>query len=219
MKVLITGTSGGIGSATAALFLEKGHTVVGLDTKAGKYTDIIADVAEPALLPEIDGVEILITCAGVQNASGTRDDIDINLKGTINTVEKYGFGKLIKSILMIASSSAHTGAEFPLYSASKGGILAYMRNVAIRLAPRGVTCNSISPGGVKTELNKPVTDDPGLWKKIMDVTPMKKWAEPEEIAKWCFFLTVENRSCSGQDILIDNGETNLNACFVWPEGR
>ena len=51
----------------------------------------------------------------------------------------------------------------------------------------------------------------------MDVTPLKKWAEPEEIAQWCYFLTVINRSCTGEDILIDNGETHLNATFVWPQ--
>jgi 3-oxoacyl-[acyl-carrier protein] reductase len=119
---------------------------------------------------------------------------------------------------MVASASAHTGAEFPYYSASKGGILAYTRNVAIRLAKYGATCNSISPGGVRTSLNNPVMEDPLLWKQIMDLTPLKKWAEPEEIAQWCYFLTVVNRSCTGEDILIDNGETHLNSNFIWPEG-
>ncbi len=51
----------------------------------------------------------------------------------------------------------------------------------------------------------------------MKVTPLKKWAEPEEIAQWCWFLTMVNRSASGEDFLIDNGETHLNATFVWPE--
>ena len=95
--------------------------------------------------------------------------------------------------------------------------MAYTRNVALRLAPYGATCNSISPGGVRTDLNAPVMDDPVLWKRIMDVTPLKKWAEPEEIAQWCYFLTVVNSSCTGEDILIDNGETHLNSSFVWPE--
>ena len=70
---------------------------------------------------------------------------------------------------------------------------------------------------MRTELNKPVMDDPVLWKRIMDVTPLKKWAEPGEIAQWCYFLTVVNQSCTGEDILIDNGETHLNSSFVWPE--
>lgn len=219
MKVVITGPSGGIGKAAALLFLENGHEVFGIDVRESDinksgYTHFIADISDKASLPEITDVQILINCAGVQDSA---DDIDVNLKGTINVTEKYAFQKAIRSVLIVASASAHTGAEFPFYSASKGGLLSYTRNVAIRLAPYGATCNSISPGGVRTELNRPVMDDPVLWKKIMDLTPLKKWAEPEEIAQWCYFLSVVNRSCTGEDILIDNGETHLNSTFVWPD--
>ena len=219
MKVLITGSCGGIGKAVSELFLENGHSVCGLDIREAEikhpcYRHFIADISDASSLPAIDDVEILINCAGVQDSA---DDIDVNLKGTINVTEKYAFQKAIKSVLIIASASAHTGAEFPKYSASKGGLLAYNRNVAIRLAGYGATCNSLSPGGVKTPLNKPVMDDPVLWKKIMDVTPLKKWASAEEVAQWCYFMTVVNKSCTGEDILIDNGETHLNAKFVWPE--
>ncbi len=217
MKVLITGSSNGIGKAAAKLFLENGHSVIGLDIAPasiadGNYTHCIADISKPETLPEIADVEILIDCAGVQSD----DAIEVNLKGTINVTEKYAFQAAIKSVLVIASASAHTGAEFPLYSASKGGLLAYTRNAAIRLSKYGATCNSLSPGGVRTDLNKPVMEDPELWRQIMDVTPLKKWAEPEEIAQWCYFMTVSNKSCTGQDIIIDNGETHLNASFVWP---
>ena len=219
MKVVITGASGGIGKAAALLFLENGHEVIGIDVRESDvqengYAHLIADISDKASLPDITDVQILINCAGVQDSA---DDIDVNLKGTINVTEKYAFQKSVRSVLMVASASAHTGAEFPLYSASKGGLLSYTRNVAKRLAQYGATCNSISPGGVCTDLNRPVMDDPALWKKIMDVTPLKKWAEPGEIAQWCYFLTVVNSSCTGEDILIDNGETHLNATFVWPE--
>jgi 3-oxoacyl-[acyl-carrier protein] reductase len=224
MKVLVTGASGGIGRAVVELFLENGHCVTGLDILESpvfseEYEHFICDIAKPDSLPAVEGVEILVNCAGVQQtrAEGL-DDIDVNLKGTINVTEKYAFQSAIRSVLMVASASAHTGAEFPYYSASKGGILAYTRNVAIRLARYGATCNSISPGGVRTSLNNPVMEDPLLWKQIMDLTPLKKWAEPEEIAQWCYFLTVVNRSCTGEDILIDNGETHLNSNFIWPEG-
>ena len=218
MKVLVTGASGGIGKATAILFLENGHEVIGLDCREAaiknkSYTHHIVDISDKESLPEIPDVQILINCAGVQDSA---DDIDVNLKGTINVTEKYAFQDAIRSVLIIASASAHTGAEFPAYSASKGGLLSYTRNVAIRLAKYGATCNSLSPGGVRTALNKPVMDDPVLWKRIMDLTPLKKWAEPEEIAQWCYFLTVVNKSCTGEDIFIDNGESHLNSTFVWP---
>lgn len=55
------------------------------------------------------------------------DDIDINLKGTIAITEAYGIHDNIRAILMIGSASGHTGAEFPEYTASKGGVLAYTK--------------------------------------------------------------------------------------------
>ena len=219
MKVLITGSSSGIGRECAVLFLEKGYEVLGIDIKEDTikhplYTHFSQDVRDKDNLPCIDGINILITSAGVQNSG---DDISINLKGTINTVEKYGVKEEIDSILMISSASAHTGLEFPEYSASKGGVLSYMRNVARRVAEYGATCNSISPGGVITDLNKPVMEDEKLWNEIMDLTPLRKWATSREIAEWVYFLTVVNRSATGEDFLIDNGETKLNGSFIWPE--
>ena len=219
MRVLITGSSSGIGRECAVLFLEKGYEVLGIDIKEDTikhplYTHFSADVRDKKNLPCIDGINILITSAGVQNSG---DDISINLKGTINTVEKYGVKEEIESILMISSASAHTGLEFPEYSASKGGVLSYMRNVARRVAEYGATCNSISPGGVITDLNKPVMEDEKLWNEIMDLTPLRKWATSREIAEWVYFLTVVNRSATGEDFLIDNGETKLNGSFIWPE--
>lgn len=217
MKILITGTSSGIGEAIARKFISEGHEVHGIDRKKqsfthDRYTHHVADVSMKETLPDIESVNILINDAGVQNEG--ENDIRVNLMGTINVTEKYAFQKCIKSVLNIASASAHTGAEFPEYSASKGGILAYTKNAAIRLAKYKATCNSISPGGVLTSLNKCVIEDKALWKKIMALTPLKRWATPEEIATWCYFVTVVNSFCTGQDFLIDGGEST-DAKFIW----
>lgn len=217
MKILITGTSQGIGKAIAELFLKNGHTVIGIDRqKTGiehpQYTHFECDVRDLEKLPAADDVEILINNAGTQN----EDDIDINLKALIRITEKYALQPKIKSVLNIGSASAHTGAEFPEYCASKGGILAYTKNVAMRIAPYGATCNSLDPGGVLTPLNECVMNDPELWAQIMDETPLKKWATPEEIAEWAYFLTVTNTFCTGQNILVDGGES-INYHFIWKE--
>lgn len=216
MKVLITGTSQWIGKAIAELFLNKGHMVIGIDRQESAFTDesyahFICDVRDYENLPEIDDVEILINNAGTQN----EDDIDINLKALIRITEKYGIQNRIRSILNIGSASGHTGSEFPEYCASKGGIIAYTKNVALRVAAYGATCNSLDPGGVLTPLNDCVVNDPVLWNEIMEQTPMKKWATPEEIAEWAYFLTVVNTFCTGQSIVVDGGES-INSHFVWP---
>ena len=215
MKVLITGTSQGIGKAIAELFLHKGHCVVGIDRQEASlthecYSHIQADVRDE--LPEIEGVEILVNNAGTQNEA----DIDINLKALIKITEKYGIQPCIKSILSVGSASGHTGSEFPEYCASKGGVIAYTKNVALRVAQYGAVCNSLDPGGVLTPLNDCVVDDPVLWRQIMDETPLKRWASVEEIAAWAYFLTVENRFCTGQSIVVDGGES-INSRFIWPE--
>ena len=217
MKVLITGTSQGIGKAIAEKFLENGHSVVGIDRQAQTvedtaYTHFLCDVRDKEHLPEIEDVEILINNAGTQN----EEDIDINLKALIYITEKYGVQPKIKSVLNIGSASGHTGAEFPEYCASKGGVLAYTKNVAMRVAQSGATCNSLDPGGVLTPLNECVMNDPKLWSEIMDETPLKRWATPEEIADWAYFLTVINTFCTGQNILVDGGES-INYNFVWKD--
>lgn len=220
MKVLITGSSTGMGLATAIKFLQEGHEVHGIDIlnpatkllEARNYTHYIANVADADSLPDIDGVNILVNNAGVQ---GSGMDIDINLKGLMNTTMKYAlYNSDIRSVLNQASASAHMGTEYDEYVASKGGVIAYTKWTAKEIAKYGATCNCLSFGGVETEINQPVMDNPVLWNQIMDLTPLRRWATTEEAADWIYFMTMVNKSCSGSDIVIDNLES-LNGVFVW----
>ena len=218
MDILITGTSDGIGRATAEYFLERGHSVVGFDRKPPalahpNYRHEILDICDADAYPEDVQPEILINNAGVQDSGRY---IEINLMGTIRITEKYAIANpRIRAVVMVGSASAHTGSEFPEYAASKGGLLTYTKNAALRLAPRAV-CNSIDPGGVLTDLNRPVMEDPELWNQIMALTPLRRWATPEEIAEWIYFVGVRNRFMTGQNLLIDGGEAG-DAHFVWKD--
>ena len=215
MKILISGTSRGIGKATALKFLNEGHQVIGVDISSSSidhpsYTHIQKDIRDNDL-PNIDNINIIIANAGVQEE---KDAIDVNLTGTIKFIEKYINSNELKSILFIASSSARNGSEFPLYSASKGGVISYMKNLALRLANRKVTVNSISPGGVITPMNQHILEDEKKYEAVLNETLFHKWAKPEEIADWAYFLTAINSSMTGEDILIDNGEM-LKSNFIW----
>ena len=219
MRVLITGVSQGIGRAVAEKFLAMGHEVVGID-RNGKpfekpnFVFFQRDLRDFPVLPELKDIDAIFFNAGTQNSE---DDIENNLKATIKAAEKYAFLPGVRAVLFNASASARNGYEFPEYVASKAGLVGYMKNVACRLAKTGATVNSISFGGVLTESNAPVISDPKAWEAIMEVTPLKKWVTLEEAGEWVYFLLAVNRSMSGQDILIDNGENDLNDTFVWPE--
>lgn len=217
MNILITGTSSGIGKGCAEYFLREGHKVYGFDKEESaiqneNYTHYCLDIREKDLYPDLTHINVLINNAGVQN----EQDIDVNLKGTISVTERYGIQPEIKSIVMIGSASGHTGSEFPEYAASKGGVLAYTKNVAMRIAAYQATCNSLDFGGVMTELNRPVMEDEKLWGEIMNLTPLKRWMTVEEAAEWIYFMAVTNRFCTGQNILIDGLEAG-NCSFIWPE--
>ena len=216
MKILITGTSRGIGKATAEKFLSCGHTVIGMDIEGStieheNYTHLLCDVAISPL-PSIDGVEIIVANAGIQSQS--EKDITVNLGGTVRIVEKYAFQPQIKAVVTVASASGSTGAEFPEYAASKGGVIAYTKNVAQRLAKYGATANSISPGGVVTEMNDHILHNEKLYDAVKKEALLKKWATAEEIAEWIYFVSVVNKSMTAQDVLIDNGE-GANFNFIW----
>ena len=215
MEIRISGTSTGIGRAIALRFLEAGHRVTGFDRAEGTiehpaYRHVLHDVRDgdvPALPP----AEIVISNAGTLEEA---DAIDVNLCGAIRFVEHFLDSPALRSVLFIASASARNGAEFPRYVASKAGLVGYMKNRALALAARGVTCNSISPGGVITDANRHILESETLYAAVRAETLLGKWAEPGEIAALAYFLTVDNRSITGEDVLIDNGEM-LKSNFIW----
>ena len=96
MKILITGTSSGIGKGCAEFFLKKGHEVYGFDKNAATitqpgYTHFCLDIRDKDSYPELPPVDILINNAGTQDGN----DIDVNLKGTISITEHYGDRKSV----------------------------------------------------------------------------------------------------------------------------
>lgn len=215
MKTVVTGASGGIGGAIVREFLAKGHEVFGVDIRESgisdpRYRHFPVDLRKRDY-PELPDPEILIYAAGTQEEE---EAIAVNLESAVAFHEKYEACPSLKSVLFIASASARNGSEFPRYAASKAGVVGYMKNRALALAERGVTVNSISPGGVVTSSNRHILENAGLYAAAKAETLLGKWAEPEEIAELAYFLTVRNRSITGEDILIDNGEI-LKSNFIW----
>ena len=227
MTVVVTGAASGIGQATCVqlsqLYASTGSkggacVVHAIDMKDGmdetaslcEKGDGFQLVAHPGVdvsidpLPEIAGVTILVNNAGIQEGDD-RQVLTNNVMSVMRCTERYALrNPSVRSVVNLASTSAHTGAEFGAYTASKGAVLSYTKWAAKQLAPHA-TCNSISFGGVRTPLNERVYEG-AKWAKIMDVTPMKKWLSTREAADWILFVALRNESMTAQDIVIDNGE-------------
>ena len=215
LSVVISGTSSGIGKAIAQRFLREGHHVVGFDVAGPSidhpcYEHVVHDVRDE-VTAQVASPHILVSNAGTLEEA---DAIDVNLKGAIRFVEHFVDSPALRSVLFVASASARNGAEFPLYVASKAGLVGYMKNLALQVAPRGITCNSISPGGVVTPANEHILESDELYAQVLAETLLGKWAEADEVADLVWYLTMVNRSITGEDILMDNGEM-LRSNFVW----
>ena len=224
-RVIISGTSSGIGKAVAELFVytmdkhgDLMYDVFGIDKNpvdseflihAPNYHHYISDVRDT--LPDIEFPEIVIANAGTQDDD---DSIDVNLVGLINFCEAYADQPCIQAVCTVASASAHSGAEFPRYTASKGGVVAYTKNLALRVAKYGAVCNSISPGGVYTPINEHIVQDKNKLDAVLNEAILHRWASAEEIAQWIYFITAVNKSATAQDFLVDNGEM-AKSNFIW----
>ena len=213
-KVLITGTSSGIGRDSAKLFLERGYEVYAFDIRPPvieheNYHHYICDVSKPEMFPELPNMDYVINNAGTIYE---KDSIAVNLMGYVNIAEKYAFNPNIKAVLNVGSISGTDGLDTPLYSASQGGRISYTKNLMLRLskeykAPVNILCF----GAVMTGLEPKLYAQDDLVQAVANESVLKKWIQPEEAAEWVYFMTVVNKSMVGQVLLVDNGEsTNRN---------
>lgn len=217
MKVVITGTSSGVGKAAALKFLEMGHTVVGIDVKPStinndKYKHFIADVSKAEQLPDISSIDILVNNAGI--VTPQKDAIAVNQVGYINVLEKYGEDKSLKSILQVGSTASYKGYDNIRYCSSQGARDALTKWAANNYGndPRHVIVNSLNLDGIVpynpetgtgTELEPELYEHPEMLEEIANLSILKKLTTVEQIAEWIYFLTAVNTSMTGQILSID----------------
>lgn len=112
---------------------------------------------------------------------------------------------------LIFISSVHEDIPFPGYAgycASKGGVRMLMRNLALELAPYGISANSIAPGAIATPINQAVLDDPVALRDAVSEIPVGRFGRPEEVASVAVFLASdEAQYVTGSSYFVDGGLT------------
>nr|WP_320054947.1 3-oxoacyl-[acyl-carrier-protein] reductase [Acidilutibacter cellobiosedens] len=168
------------------------------------------------VLKQFDSVDILINNAGItkdgllvrMKSEDWDSVINTNLRGTYlvtKAVSKSMIRQKSGIIVNIASVVGLTGnAGQSNYSASKAGIIGFTKTVAKELGGRGIRVNAVAPGFVKTDMTEILKDD--VKKKMIDSIPLKRCAEPEDIANAVLFLCSREASyITGQVINVDGG--------------
>ncbi|TCP54287.1 NAD(P)-dependent dehydrogenase (short-subunit alcohol dehydrogenase family) [Tamaricihabitans halophyticus] len=227
-RIAVTGAAGGIGQVTCEVLRERGARVFALDraeTDAGEY--VACDVTDEdsveqavARIQELaGGVDGLVAAAGVveddvaaEEMSAAEFDrvLGVNLRGVFLCCTAFGRAMLAEGagrIVTVSSMSGNHVVNVPqkqcAYNASKAGVSALTRSLAVEWTSRGVRVNTIAPGYVRTSLLDLKQHQFDGW---LSNTPAGRFAQPAEIAKAiAWLLSDEADFCCGSELLIDGG--------------
>ena len=233
-KILITGATGGIGYSLVETFSSLGGAVLATGTKEDKLNDLkkkflniksikfdisdhnkIDQLVEKAS-SELSGLDILINNAGItiDNLSlrmkneDWKKVIDINLSSTFYLC-KFALKKMLKNkygrIVNITSIVGHTGnLGQSNYSASKAGLIAMSKSLAIEYAKKNITINCVSPGFIQTKMTDKIPDE--IKNTLISRIPMDKLGSGRDVSNTVAFLSSDLASyITGETIHVNGG--------------
>ncbi len=166
------------------------------------------------------GVDILVNNAGVDASGKPVAELPTDVWDKAIRTNLYGYffccrrfvqlrleaqapGKIVNVSSVHADNPNAGGAD---YDCSKGAIRMLTRTLALELAENGINVNSVEPGMVLTPFNQPAIDDPKLLEQQVQSIPMKRAAQPEEIAKLAVFLASDDAAyVTGAEYVMDGG--------------
>lgn len=238
---VITGAAGGIGRATVEAFAQAGWTTIAVDRQeAGGYPDGVefrqVDVADPPAVADLFGwlgthapsLDALVNNAAIQICKPlvetTIEDWDTVMASNLRSVfvtarEAYPLLKAARGAIVNVSSvhAVATSPQMAAYAASKGGLMALTRAMALEFARDGIRVNAILPGAVDTPmlhagLMRGHVRGASLEERMQDLarrTVMGRIGKPEEIARIILFLadSAQSSFMTGQSIIVDGGAT------------
>ena len=233
MKVLVTGSTQGIGKAIAAAFVRQGDEVIvhcskdkakaeGVRAEIGAALAVTADLSDMrevgGLYAKTGAADCLVLNASVQYKQRweeiTEEAVDrqlaVNIKSTIFLMQAYypamkerGFGRIV-TLGSVNQRRCHD--ELSVYAATKCAVMRLVKNLAKECAPFGVTVNNVSPGAIETPRNADVLCDKARRRAVEDKIPLGRLGTPEECAAAVLFLCgKEGAYITGADVSVDGG--------------
>lgn len=205
---------------TAAMIVAEGGTAQALRMDAGAEGDVIRAVALAG--ERYGGLDVMFANAGISGGMANIFDTDVALITEVLRVNLIGPFLAIKhaapriaergggAIVLTASvAGIRSGAGSPAYSASKAGVINLAMVAAQQLSGSNVRVNAICPGLTETGMTKPVFDyarEADKLDKVGRLNPLRRGAQPEELAKVAAFLASDDASyVNGQAIAVDGG--------------
>ena len=194
-----------------------GRRVATVFADLGSVSEVNRLVAEG--VEKLGKLDILVNNAGLERRAPfwevTEADydlvLDVNLKGAFFTAQAF-----VKHLMarqapgkIVNVSSVHEELPFPHfapYCMSKGGIKMMTRNLAIELAPLGITINSIAPGAIETPINTALLHDPAKLKGLIDNIPLGRLGTPADVSGAAVFLASADADyITGTTLFVDGG--------------
>jgi NAD(P)-dependent dehydrogenase (short-subunit alcohol dehydrogenase family) len=200
------------------LAIASGHPTLGLGVEVASKTSVEAMVAR--VVEHWGRLDILVNNAGINirrpieqlDESEWDQVIDTNLKGAwlccqavYPEMKKRRWGRVINLSSMLAEVALPGRSP---YCASKGGLTALTKVLALEWAADGINVNAICPGPFATELNLPLLNDPAARAAMESKVPLGRWGDPSELGPVAVFLASEASSyVTGASLFVDGGYT------------
>jgi 3-oxoacyl-[acyl-carrier protein] reductase len=233
-KILITGATGGIGNSLVKKFLSLDGTVLATGTNSGKLEKLKNefpninilkfDISNHSKIEEfvektssqLEGLDILVNNAGITQDNLSlrmkneewQNVIDINLSSTFY-LSKYAIKKMLKNkygrVVNITSIVGHTGnLGQSNYAASKAGVVAMSKSLAIEYAKKNITINCVSPGFIQSNMTDKIPEN--IKSVLTSRIPMNKLGTGDDVSNTVAFLSSDAASyITGETIHVNGG--------------